>query len=94
MQFNLIDSHKVENDSYGNTCSWNFFFFFLNHPISGDRIGLQLIRIRDVVTIKTPYPSKIVCLVEIEPESFFHLPNLHHQLNHNRLVMLMKLLQT
>lgn len=30
VQFNLIDSHKVENDSYGNTCSWNFYKPFVN----------------------------------------------------------------
>lgn len=40
-----------------------FFFFFLNHPISGDRIEPRLIRIRNIITIKTLYPSQIVCLV-------------------------------
>ena len=63
-----------------------FFFFGLNHPISGDRIGPRLIRIRGVVTVKALYPSQMVCLVGIEPESSSHLPSLRRQLSHDHLV--------
>ena len=63
-----------------------FFFLVLNHPVSGYCIGSRLIRIRGVVTVKSPYPSQIVCLVGIEPESSFHKPSLHCQLSHNHLV--------
>ena len=59
------------------------FFFGLNHPISGNRIGPRLIRIRGVVTVKALYPSQMVCLVRIEPESSSHLPSLRRQLSHN-----------
>ena len=71
-----------------------FFFFWFKPPDFRRLHWPQLIRIRGVVTIKTFYPSQIVCLVKIESESSSHLPSLHRQLSHNRLVILMKLLQT
>ena len=67
--------------------SRNFFFFCLNHPISNNRIGPRLIRIRSVVTVKIFYSSQIVCLVGIEPENSSHLPSLRRQLSHNCLVV-------